>query len=77
MYIDANFAGMWHQEYTHLHDNIILSRTGCIITYCGCPITLCSKLQTEIALSTTEAEYLALSMVTRDLLPMHLLLPEI
>jgi hypothetical protein len=36
-----------------------------------------SKLQTEIALSTTEAEYIALSQATRDLIPMQSLLHEL
>ena len=36
-----------------------------------------SKLQTEIALSTTEAEYIALSQSMRDLLPMRSLLQEV
>jgi hypothetical protein len=76
MYIDANFAGNWHQEHSMLHDNV-LSRTGYIITFCGCPIHWVSKLQTEIALSTTEAEYIALSMATRDLLPLRNLLTEL
>lgn len=34
-----------------------------------CPIHWARKLQSEIALSTTESEYIALSMVTRELLP--------
>jgi hypothetical protein len=76
MYVDADFAGMWHQEHTHLRENV-LSRTGYIITFCGCPIHWASKLQTEIALSTTEAEYIALSMGTRELLPLRRILQEI
>ena len=36
-----------------------------------------SKLQTEITLSTTEAECIALSQVMRDLIPMHTLLTEL
>ena len=36
-----------------------------------------SKLQTEIALSTTEAEYIALSTMMRTLLPMRQLLTEV
>ena len=76
MYIDADFAGMWHQEHSALHDSV-LSRTGHIITYCGYPIHWASKLQSEIALSTTEAEYIALSMATRELLPLCCLLQEI
>jgi hypothetical protein len=35
-----------------------------------------SKLQTEIALSTTEAEYIAMSQAARDLIPMRALLQE-
>jgi hypothetical protein len=42
--------------------------------YAGCPITWCSKLQTEIALSTTEAGYIALSQAMREVIPfMHLM----
>ena len=36
-----------------------------------------SRLQSEIALSTTEAEYIALSTAMRDLLPTRALLKEI
>jgi hypothetical protein len=67
---------MWHKEYAELRDNI-LCQTGFSITFCGCPVTWCSKLQTEIALSSTEKEYIALSMATRDLLPLHHLLLDI
>ncbi len=76
MYVDADFAGMWHQQHSALRNNV-LSRTGYIITFCGCPIHWVSKLQTEIALSTTESEYIALSMATRELLPLRRLLQEI
>ena len=36
-----------------------------------------SKLQTEIALSTTEAEYIALSQSTREVIPFMEFLKEI
>ena len=42
-----------------------------------CPITWTSRLQTEIALSTTEAEYIALSSGMRELLPTRSLLEEV
>ena len=45
--------------------------------YAGCPITWSSKLQTEIALSTTEAEYIALSRAMREALPFMNLMQEI
>ncbi len=76
MYMYADSAGMWHQEHAELC-NCALSRTGYIITYCGCPIHWASKLQTEIALSTTESEYIALSVATRELLPLQRLVTEI
>jgi hypothetical protein len=76
MYVDTDFAGLWHQQHSALRESV-LSRSGYIITYCGCPIHWVSKLQSEIALSTTESEYIALSMATRDLLPLRRLLQEI
>ena len=45
--------------------------------YAGCPIVWCSKLQTEIALNTTEAEYIALSKVMREVLPIMRLMKEL
>ena len=45
--------------------------------YCNCPVTWTSKLQTEITLSTTESEHIALSTMMRTLLPMRQLLAEI
>ena len=55
----------------------LMSRTGYVIMYAGCPILWCSKLQTEIALSTTEAEYIALSQAVREVLPLMELMKEL
>jgi hypothetical protein len=69
-YADASFGGDWNRA-TASHDvSTAKSRTGYVILYCGCPITWASKLQTEIALSTTEAEYIALSTALREVIPM-------
>jgi hypothetical protein len=76
MYVDADFAGRWHKEFSHLRDSV-LSRTGYVVTFCGCPISWASKLQSEIALSTTESEYIALSTATRELLPLRQILQDI
>jgi len=54
-----------------------MSRTGYVILYANCPIIWCSKLQTEIALSTTESEYIALSQSLRDVIPLIGLLREL
>lgn len=50
---------------------------GFVITLANCPIIWASKMQTEIALSTMEAEYIALSMACRDLFPVIDKLDEI
>ncbi len=60
VYVDADFAGSWDPADPGNADNIY-SRTGFVIRYAGCPIFWQSKLQTEIALSMAEAEYIALS----------------
>jgi hypothetical protein len=66
-FVDSDFAGGYHKEDpTNPRD--CLSRTGYIIKFAGCPIVWSSKLQTTIALSTTEAEYMALSMACREVI---------
>ena len=75
-YVDANFAGGWQQRSSH--DPISShSRTGYVICYAGCPITWSSKLQPLIALSTTEAEYIALSTALRDVIGIQHLMVEL
>jgi len=76
MHVDADFAGWWHREFSELRDSV-LSRSSYVISFCGCPVVWASKLQTEIALSTTESEYIALSTATRDLLPLRRILQGI
>jgi hypothetical protein len=53
------------------------SRKGYIISFSGCPITWTSKLQNQIALSTTGAEYIALSQSPGDAIPTINLMTEI
>ena len=45
--------------------------------YAGCPLIWGSKLQSEIALSTAEAEYIALSQVLREVIPAMNLMVEL
>ncbi len=77
-WVDANFLGQYDKGATDLHlDKMTAkSRAGFLITYVGCPIVWGSKLQRESALSTTEAEYMALSEAFRSLLPLMDLLEE-
>ncbi len=62
VYADTNFAGGWSTAGSEDAD-CVLSRTGFVICYANCPVIWCSKLQTEIALSTAEAKYIACLML--------------
>ncbi len=75
-FVDADFAGGWSQADAANPDNV-MSRTGYVLRYAGCPIGWCSKLQTEIALSTAEAEYIALSQALREVIPLMTLIEEL
>ena len=69
IYVDADFAGGWGFEDS-LDPACVRSRTGYIIEVMGCPIAWKSKLQTDIATSTMESEYSALSMALRAAIPL-------
>ena len=74
-YVDADFAGGYRKDLAH--DPVsVLSRTGYVIFYMSCPIIWVSKMQTEITLSTTESEYVALSQSMRDVIPFMALIEE-
>ena len=75
-YVGADFAGGWTQVDSDNPENL-MSRTGYVIMYDGCPILWCSKLQTEITLSTTESEYVALSQAMREVIPLMNLMKEL
>ena len=66
-YVDADFAG-GYSDANALDPQSCLSRTGYVITYANCPIIWSSKMQSTISLSTTEAEYVALSSALRDVI---------
>ena len=44
-------------------------RTRYGVTYTGCLIIWTSKLQTQVSISTTEAKYISLSQVLREVIP--------
>jgi hypothetical protein len=76
MYCDADSAVLFNYE-EHQDPVCVKSRTGIVITLGDCPLVWQSKLQTEIALSTIEAGYIALWQGMRQLIPMRGLLHEI
>ena len=76
VYVDADFAGAWTKE-TSSDPSSVYSRTGFVIKYANCPVYWQSKLQTEISLSTAEAEYIAMSQALRETIPINNLMREI
>jgi len=77
VYADADFAGNWNKATAASDASTAKSRSGFVITFAGCPILWSSKLQTQIALSTTEAEYISLSESLRSAIPLMHILDEI
>ena len=75
-YVDAKFAGGCNQEEGR-DPGSILSRTSYIMMYAKCTIIREIWLQTEISLSTTEANYIALYSAMRDVLLFMIPMKEI
>lgn len=75
-YVDADWAGSW-QDRSSNDPLSAHSRTGYVISYAGCPIVWASKMQTLVSLSTTEAEYIALSSSLREVIGILNILNEL
>jgi len=75
-YPDANFAGLYGHKDTQ-DPHCARRCTGYVILAFSCPILWRSHLQTEITLSTMEAECVALRMACKDLLPLVSLICEL
>ena len=58
-YVNYDFAGWWDQSAADNAENF-MSCMGYVITCAVCSVLWCTKSQTEIVLSTTEAEYFTL-----------------
>lgn len=74
---NADFVGSWDPTEADEDPGTAKSRTGFIIRYASCPIIWASKLQTEISLSSTEREYIALSQAMREVNPLMSLVEEL
>ena len=75
-YVDSDFDGGWNQEKGKYPGSNLFG-TGYVITYANFPIIWVRRIQTEIDLSTMEAEYIALSQAMRYVLPFVSLMKEI
>ena len=75
-YVDADWAGNWLK--THPNNKTgALPCTGYLITYANCPIVWGSKIQSPVALSTTEAELIAMSTMLCEVIHLQNLLLEL
>ena len=75
-YCDSDFSGLWNKEFAPVDPSTAKSRSGWIIFYAGCPFSWASRLQSQVALSTTKAKYIAMSQALRDIIPVMNLLQE-
>jgi hypothetical protein len=77
VWADADYGGLYDHETAADSPVTAKSRTGYKITYTDCPIIWASQLQTETAMSTTEAKYIALSTALRQTIPLIRFIKEI
>ena len=75
-YVDADFTGL-HSHEDNMDPIVSKSRTGYVITLGDSLISWSSRLQTETALFTTEADILALSASMREIIWVRRLISEI
>jgi hypothetical protein len=74
--VDADFVGLFIVEGGQ-QPIAVKSRTGYVIMYSGVLVLWVSKMQTQVALSTMEVKYIALSQSMRDLIPINEILKDI
>ena len=65
VFLDADFAETWINSNSYEY-RLSLLRIGCVIKIANYSILSISKIQTEVALLTTETEYITLLQSTRD-----------
>ena len=75
-YVDDDYASSW-TKLSSLNFLSTHSRTELYITIAGYPILWKSKVQSLIAWSTTEAEYIALSTAPREVIAIIRLLNDL
>ena len=75
-YVDADWARNWLKTCPN-NKTGALSRTGYLITYTNCPIMWGSKMQSLVALSTTNTELIAMSTMLCEVIHLQNLLLEL
>ena len=69
LHADADFAGNWDPALAGDDVDTARSRHGYVLSFAGVPIIWKSQLQSEVALSSTEAEVIGLSAALRTAIP--------
>jgi hypothetical protein len=77
VYRGSSFVGDWDPETAEWDSETAKSRMGYIFMFAGCPILWTSRVQSKVALSTTESEYNAISHATREVLLLIKLVEEL
>jgi len=72
-FVDADFEKLWPRKDKQ-DPSCVKSRTSIAILIANCPLVWSSKLQTDIATSTMDAEYNSLSMSMKEVLLIRQLL---
>ncbi|KAL7475502.1 hypothetical protein ACHAW6_001413, partial [Cyclotella cf. meneghiniana] len=75
-YCDADFLRNWTRDFAQFDPSTSKSRSGWVVFYAEFPIIWASKLQSQVALSTTEAEYIGMSMALCNVIPIMELLDD-
>jgi len=74
---DEDFCSNCNPDMVHVDKSTSKYRNGSIVMFAGYLLTCASQLQTETALSTTEAEFIALSEGLRTTIPIMKLIDEL
>eukprot|EP00957_Ditylum_brightwellii_P005563 426634-Ditylum_brightwellii.AAC.1 len=77
VHANTNFVGKWYKPTAPNNASSVKSISDNVISYARCPIIWASKLQMVVMLSTCKAEYVTLSTVLCNVIPMMQLLEEI
>jgi hypothetical protein len=73
---DSDYAAAWEPAGTGEDVDTVSSCHGYIVFYAACPLFWKSKMQTDIALSSTEAKFIALATATCATIPIRHILVE-
>ena len=61
VWVDAGFSGNWFPEQPKDNSDTARYCSGFVVSYLGCPVMCKLQFHTEIYLSSTEVDYIALN----------------